>query len=103
MKGPFNLGYFIKGAGAEDWFKALGNGWRITLILGIGLLLFLGVKSILPKPQKQIIRVEKGGVATIIQSQDRKRFIIPFVEGGAEARDREKIGAFIRAGVRMEW
>lgn len=102
-KSKFSLAYLIKGEGAKDWYKALGNGWRIAFIFGLALLLFLGVRSLMPKPQKQVIKVEKGGVATIIQSQDRKRFIIPFVEGGAEARDKEKIGAFIRGGVRFEW
>ena len=78
-------------------------GGGLGEIVGFCLLLFLGVKSLFRKPQTQTITVGKGGVATIIQSQDRKRFIIPFVEGGAEARDKEKIGAFIRAGIRMEW
>lgn len=41
MKG-FDLKYLIKGSGAEDWYKALGNGWRIVVIGILALLLIAG-------------------------------------------------------------
>jgi len=79
------------------------------LITGFVALIALGGYSIyrffVPKKpaQSNQITVQSGGQATIIQRNERKRFVVPFVEGGAEARDREKIGAFLRAGVRVEF
>jgi hypothetical protein len=97
-----------------DWKRIFEpKSWKITInavvIIGIISCVLFGGYSIyrffFPKKSTQSnqITVQSGGQATIIQKNDRQRWIIPFVECGAEARDKEKIGAFIRAGVRFEW
>ena len=55
-----------------------------------------------PKTTTSVGKVESGGIVNIT-NKNSTRFIIPFVEAGAEARDKEKIGAFVRVGVRIEF
>ena len=82
--------------------KSLSIGWKIVLI---GLLAFTIYKAWFVPKQKQTqqITIESGGQATIIQKQDgKKRFIIPFLEGGAEKQDFDKWGTYVRFGLRIE-
>ncbi|MFA5299836.1 MAG: hypothetical protein WC389_16755 [Lutibacter sp.] len=41
-KTKFSLKYLIAGEGKKDWYKALGNGWRIAVIVILAILLFAG-------------------------------------------------------------
>ena len=41
-KDQFNLKYLIAGNGKKDWYKALGNGWRIAAIGVVVILLVAG-------------------------------------------------------------
>ncbi len=57
MVGKFNLLYFFKGAGLEDWWKALGLGWRL-LVIGVGVIVLLsGARTVVGwfiKPQQNV-------------------------------------------------
>jgi len=77
----------------------------ITLVIVLVLFLGRGIYyKLFPKPTTTTIGdVQSGGIVNITNKNGRSRFIVPFVEGGAEARDKEKIGAFIRAGLRIEF
>lgn len=83
------------------WLQYAG----ITIAVVVVFFLCRGVYyKFFPKPATTTVGdVQAGGIVNITNKNGRSRFIIPFVEGGAEARDKEKIGAFIRAGVRLEW
>lgn len=78
-----------------------------VITLAVGLVIFGGVAlwhKWFPKPPTTSVGdVNAGGVVNIVNKTGRSRFIIPFVEGGAEARDNQKIGAFVRLGLRLEW
>lgn len=45
MNKGFNLGYFFKGAGIEDWYKAWGSGFRLLITIALLLFLVMGVRS----------------------------------------------------------
>ena len=80
------------------WFQYAG----ITILVFLLVLGGVYVWRIVFKPKATTtVGNVSGGVVNIIS--DRKRYFIPFVEGGAEARDNQKIGAYIRAGLRFEW
>lgn len=64
----------------EDIWKSLRYGIIFILIVGAAYLIYRGIEALFPKPQNQTIKVEKGGIATIIQQADKKRVFIPFVE-----------------------
>jgi hypothetical protein len=89
----------------QDIWKALRYGIIFTIILGLGYLVYRGAEALFPKPQKleQNIVAQKGSTVNIKQVTANKRFLIPFVEGGVEARDNQDVGAFIRAGARIEF
>ena len=58
MEGKFNLKYFLVGTGKESWFKALGNGWRIGVIIILIIVFLSGGLSLwrffFPKPSSNI-------------------------------------------------
>ena len=57
-KTKFNLGYLIKGEGAKDWYKALGNGWRLGFIIFvIALVGFTIWKAFFEKKNQQRFQV----------------------------------------------
>lgn len=87
----------------QDVWKALRYGIIFSLIVGLGYIIYRGAEALFPKPPEQNIVVKKGGTATITQVTANKRFLIPFVEGGVEARDNQDVGAYIRAGARIEF
>jgi hypothetical protein len=106
-KNKFSMSYLIFGEGPKDWYKALGAFAKVLVVLIILYGLYSAWTYFFPKPtqQSQVIHMGKDSKGTVtIQniSKDKKAFI-PFIEGGAEARDKENIGAFIRAGVRIEF
>lgn len=41
----FSLGYFFKGAGIEDWFKAWGAGFRLIVTIALIAFLVTGIRS----------------------------------------------------------
>ena len=83
--------------------------YAVYLVITIlsALIVFGGIglyRKFFPKPATTSVgEVQAGGIVNITNKNGRARFIIPFVEGGAEARDDQKIGAYIRAGLRLEW
>ena len=81
------------------WLQYAGITIAVFFIIMVGVFVWRTVFK--PKQTTSIGTVQSGGVVNIVG--DRKRYFIPFVEGGAEARDNQKIGAYIRAGLRFEW
>ena len=45
-KTKFSLPYLVKGKGKQDWYKALGNGWRIGVMITLTLLLLFGAMQV---------------------------------------------------------
>lgn len=126
MKGPFNLGYLIKGAGREDWYKALGLGTRFFLILVIVGLLVSGGMSVwrifFPKPSQNIsksISINLPGSTNTIDQSTTQQIInpkrkwwepIPYVSVYGEVRGsyrdnslHAEPGVGIQAGVRWDF
>lgn len=98
----FNLGYLFTGnkeAPLEDWFKSWGYGWRLIFTLIIVFLVGMGIRAFFMK--NTTVNVGKGGIANIYQA--RKRFFIPFVEGGVEKTSDVDLDTYIRAGLRFEF
>jgi len=84
-KNKFNLKYLFVGEGKKDWFKAMGLGWRLAVIIG-GLVL-VGIitwKLFYEKKNQQQIHIGAGSTVTIKQGDEKKQwpwFIPhPFVE-----------------------
>ena len=98
-----------------DWKRIFEpKSWKITtnvliICIVVALVGFGGYslyRYFFPKKlsQTQTIHMAQGsGAVTITNIAERKRFFIPFIEGGAEAKSKENIGAFIRAGLRFEF
>ena len=101
MKGPFNLGYFLAGGGKEAWYKTIGYGWRLAIVIVILFLVAIGVKSLFGKKQVQNVTMGPGSSATFIQKTG-KRFAI-FVEPYVDQASDHKFGTGVRGGVRWEW
>ena len=100
MLGKFSLKEFFVGGGKESWFKSWGYGWRLILTLAI--LFFVGIviwRAFFMKTTT--VHVGKGGTAII--NQVKKRFFIPFVEGGIEKNSDVDLDTYIRAGLRFEF
>ena len=53
-KTKFSLNYLIAGEGIKDWYKALGNGWRIAVIVTLGAFLILGIRGCFVKQPQNI-------------------------------------------------
>ena len=100
MEGKFNLKYFLTGAGITDWFKAWGLGWRLILTLVIIFFVGITIYRAFFKGDT-VVNVGRGGTAII--QQVRKRFFIPFIEGGIEQRRTQDMTTYIRAGLRFEF
>jgi len=101
----FDLKYFLAPK-KQDAFKALKYGLIFCLILGFGYLIYRGAEALFPKPKSQIIKVSKGGTATIIQEADKRWFIMfvePFVgiRTDTEGEGRAEVGG--RLGCRIEF
>lgn len=86
-----------------------GIYWTKTVmfILGACVIFVVGYavyKAYIKKPDStQTIRAGKGSSVTVIQNNDRKKSLIPFVEGGVEQPSEGKFKTFIRTGLRFEW
>ena len=103
-KTKFNLGYFIKGEGAKDWFKALGNGWRFSVILlGVALLGFTIWKAFFVKTNNQQIHIDPGSTVNIQQGDKQKKGLILFVEPYVDQSSNRKFGTGVRGGIRLEF
>lgn len=88
-----------------------GIFWAKVVMFSLGavLLFLLGYavyKAYIKKPQAEVkneIKVESGSSLHIDQRIDRKKVLIPFVEGYVEQRTSENFQTGLRAGVRFEW
>jgi hypothetical protein len=106
MTGKFNLKYFLTGAGMEDWYKALGMGWRLLLVAAIGLTIYKAyfVKT---QTQRNMITAQPGSTVIIQQKQEEKKktwwIPSPFVDlyTFVESNDRKGFGT--RFGGRWEF
>jgi hypothetical protein len=122
MTGKFNLGYFFKGAGLEDWFKSWGLGWRflvtilaiIFVVLTIWRAYFMKTQTQNQKQTATVIALP-GSTVTYAPQQSQKQEVkkrpwwlpIFFIEGygfsetSGIGNSRTGIGG--RAGGRLEF
>lgn len=82
----------------ERWRSSFFYIIRIALILCIPLAIWSYFNA---KQNINKIQVAKGGSLTI--NQQTKRVLAPFVEVGIEKSNTNKMGSFIRLGVRWEF
>ncbi len=82
----------------ESWLHTFGHSWRILLILVVAFILYRAFA-----PNKTTVHVGSGGTAII--NQARKRFMIPFIEGGVEKNTagHRDFDSYIRCGLRFEF
>lgn len=45
----FNLKYLFTGEGVKDWYKALGAGWRIAVMVALAFFLLTGIRGCFTK------------------------------------------------------
>lgn len=104
-KSKFSLKYLLFGDPAnpgKDWLKALGNGWRIAIIV---LALILTWKLFFEKKNLQNIHIGSGSQVTIKQGEEKKRawwIPSPFVELYTY-KENDRQGAGGKFGGRFEW
>ena len=82
--------------------KSLSIGWKIILI---AIIIFAVYRLFAPKQkQTQQVTIGAGGTANIIQKQNNKRFLIPFIEIYT-MREKEDagFGYGLKAGLRLEF
>ena len=79
--------------------KSVGIGIKLVAIL---IVVYTVYRAWFAPKQTQQIVVKKGGVATIIQKTERRRTLIPFIEGFVEQSRNDKMNTGIRAGLRIE-
>jgi len=124
MKGPFKLGYFLKGAGFEDWFKSWGLGIRFLItILAILFLVVMIQRAFFRKDQTQtqssrvVVYPFSFSTVSVVNApqQQQKQEIkkrpwwlpIVFVEGygftETTGLNSNRTGLGGRAGARLEW
>lgn len=102
-KTKFNLSYLIKGEGAKDWYKAVGNGWRFSVILICIILIGFTIwKAFFEKKNLQNIHIGSGSQVTIKQGEQKKNLIL-FVEPYVDQSSNRKFGTGVRGGVRLEF
>lgn len=76
-----------------------GGGVLALVVAGYGI-----YKAYFKKPEPtQMIRAEKGSNLTVVQHNERKKTLIPFVEGYIDQPSDHDFETGIRAGVRFEW
>lgn len=87
-----------------------GLYWTKTVMLGLGILalIFIGYgvyKAYFKKPEPtQAIHAEAGSNVKVIQYNERKKTLIPFIEGFVEQKsDGSRWNTGMRAGLRFEW
>ena len=87
-----------------------GLYWVKTLmyIFGAAVLFFVSFaiyKAYIKKPEPtQSIHAATGSNVTVVQNNERKKTLIPFVEAYVDQRSGySSLGGGIRAGVRFEW
>lgn len=114
-KTKFDLKYLFFGEGAKDWYKAIGNGWRIFVLSVFALLLiagFLWVKNFLfPKPGQNInkpsvvalpgSKIEKVDQTSTQVLMEEKAWEAA-VGGGVMTFD-NKAGTFLGGWVKRKW
>lgn len=95
LKSPFTGLYWVKSV-------MLGLGIYVLIIVG-----FAVWKAFFKKPDPtntQNIEAQAGSNVSVTHIYERKKTLIPFVEGFAEQKsDGEKLNTGIRGGVRFEW
>jgi len=120
MQGPFSMKYFLKGAGAEDWFKSWGLGWRLIVTIIIIIFIIIAIHKIFFEKQTQM-QTQKLNVwplsfstVTYAPQQEQKQEIkkrpwwlpIVFVEGYGFTEttgDDSRTGVGGKGGLRFEW
>lgn len=82
--------------------KSLSVGWKIALV---AFLIFAVYRLFAPKQkQTQQITIGAGGTANIIQKQNNKRFLIPFIEVYTmKEKEDAEFGYGLKAGLRLEF
>jgi hypothetical protein len=92
----------------EDWFKAWRYGLLFAITIGVLFFIVYGAYRIWkPTDTKQVIKVEKGGQATIVQKTGDKRWFILFAEPyvgvstNTKSEGRGEVGG--RVGARFEF
>lgn len=104
MSDKINAKEFVRGyAQPKNYVKAFIYGTIFLMIVGAGFAVVYTVRSLFAdktQSNQLDLRGSKDANVTIVQKD--KRVLIPFVEGGFEQRWNEKMGTYIRAGVRFE-
>lgn len=102
MADKVDIKEFGKGfATPSSYWKSLSIGLKLGMLLIIGYAIY---NLIFPKPsQRQDIVVQSGGTATIIQKQENKRRMIPFMEAFIGQSRNERINTGVRCGLRLEF
>ena len=83
--------------------------WTKTVMFSLGafVIFFVGFavyKAYMKKPDStQTIRAETGSSVTVVQNNERKKSLIPFVEAGIDQPSDDDFSTYIRAGLRFEW
>lgn len=108
MQGKFDLGYFIKGSGLEDWWKALGLGWRLIVFGVFIFFLISGIRGCFVKEPKNVnkphvvvtpfAKVEKIDQSNVQVSIDEKTWEVG-IGAGALTFDNKNgglIGGWVR-------
>ncbi len=84
--------------------KSTSVGLKFLIVLGLIFCVVYTIYTIFHKQPNQNIIVEKGGVATIIQKNAPKKFLIPFTEVGVEQKQgNNALASYIRVGIRAEF
>ena len=92
MQSPFSPLYWTK----TVMFMA---GAFIILMIG-----FAVYKAYFKRAEpSQLIRAAKGSTVTVVQNNERKKTLIPFIEAGLEQPSNNDWNTYIRGGVRFEW
>lgn len=111
----FNLKYLFAGEGAKDWWKALGNGWRIGVFILIAILLaaggvqvwrfFFPVKSgNVNKPHAVVLpfaKVEKIDQTSTQVLLEEKAWEVAL--GGGVLTYDNKSGLFVGGSIKRKW
>lgn len=114
MTGKFNLLYFFKGAGIEDWWKALGMFWRIIVVIFLIILMTSGIRTVIGwfiKPQQNVNKptvittpfshVDKIDQTSTQISMTEKTWEAGFGGGVIRYDDKDGIGAW--SWIRKRW
>lgn len=79
----------------------------VAFCIGAAILIFSGLfiwnLFFRKSDPSQVVRAGRGSTVTVYQQNDRRKTLIPFVEGYVGENSNEKANTGIRGGVRFEW